>query len=156
MGCSCSGCPEGDIADGVIVIVEVPEGVTMAGGVTGGGGVTAELPLPQPAAYNTEHRKIAVRALLLAKRLPLAASSNIQRFFLANTKTRAIARRINTRISSPGTKGPGIEGGSTAAPLVDTVTVNSAGAPLAIATVAGTWHVAPSGAPEQASDTVPL
>src|SRR5260370_3606084 len=119
MGCSCSGCPEGDIADGVIVIVEVPEGVTMAGGVTGGGGVTAELPLPQPAAYNTEHRKIAVRAPLRAKRLPLAASSNIQRFFLANTKTRAIARRINTPLSSPGPKVPAIQAASTAEHSLD-------------------------------------
>ncbi len=46
---SCSGLPEEDIAADVIVIVEVPEGVTMDGGVTVGGGVTVELPLPQPA-----------------------------------------------------------------------------------------------------------
>ncbi len=50
MAGSCSGLPEEDITAGVIVIVEVPEGVTMDGGVTGGGGVTVELPLPQPAA----------------------------------------------------------------------------------------------------------
>ena len=43
-----------------------------------------------------------------------------------------------------------------APPLVDTVTVKDAGTPLAIETVAGTWHAAPSGAPLQANDTVPL
>ncbi len=44
------GFPEEDIAAGVIVIVEVPDGVTMGGGVTIGGGVTEALPvLPQPA-----------------------------------------------------------------------------------------------------------
>ena len=44
MGCSCSGCPVEDIAVGVIVIVELPAGVTM------GGGVVVTLLLPQPAA----------------------------------------------------------------------------------------------------------
>ncbi|SRR5712692_1654182 len=137
MACSCSACPEEDIAVGEIAIVEVPEGVTMDGGVTGGGGVT-ELPLPQPAAYNTEHRKIAVRALFHAKRLELTTPSNIQRFLLAITKTRATARRINTRILSAGTKRPGIQRGKMPAPLVDTVTVNGAGTPFASDTLAGT------------------
>jgi len=45
MGGNCSGCWVGDIALGVTVIVEVPDGVTM-----GGGGATEALPLPQPAA----------------------------------------------------------------------------------------------------------
>jgi len=45
---SWSGCPEEDIAVSVMMIVEVPEGVTIAGGVTGVG-VVATL-LPQPAA----------------------------------------------------------------------------------------------------------
>ena len=50
IACNCNGCPDEETADGVIVIVEVPEGVTMRGGVTAGGAVTGELPLPQPAA----------------------------------------------------------------------------------------------------------
>ncbi len=50
----------------------------------------------------------------------------------------------------------GIEGGSMAPPLVNTVTVNGAGRPFAIDTLAGTWHVAPSGAPLHASETLPL
>ena len=140
----------------VTMIVEVPEGVTMDGGVTGGGGVTSELPLPQPAAYNTEHKKIAVRAPLRPKRLPLASSSNIQRFPAMINRRRAHAKAGSTRMRAVGLKRHGVDGGSIAAPLVDTVTVKSAGAPLAIATVAGTWHVAPSGAPLQASDTAPL
>lgn len=44
MGCSCSGCPEEDIAVSEMVIVELPGGVTM------GGGVVVALLLPQPAA----------------------------------------------------------------------------------------------------------
>ena len=43
-----------------------------------------------------------------------------------------------------------------ALPLVDTVTVKGVGTPPAIETVEGTWHAAPSGAPLQANDTVPL
>jgi len=43
-----------------------------------------------------------------------------------------------------------------APPLVDTDTVNGAGALLAMDTLAGIWHVAPSGAPPQVNATVPL
>ncbi len=50
MGGNCSGCPEEDIAAGVIVMVEVPEGVTTDGGVMIGGEVVTALPLPQPVA----------------------------------------------------------------------------------------------------------
>src|SRR5260370_39336195 len=71
------------------------------------------------------------------------------------TKRRAKASSKSTRIRAGGAKRHGIEGGSPAAPLVDTVTVKGAGAPFAITTVGGTWHVAPSGMPLQASDTVP-
>ena len=45
MGGSCSGCCVGDIAFMVMVMVEVPGGVT-----TIGGGTVATLVLPQPAA----------------------------------------------------------------------------------------------------------
>ncbi len=68
----------------------------------------------------------------------------------------AKASSKSTRIRAGGGKRHGIEGGSPAAPLVDTVTVKGAGAPFAITTVGGTWHVAPSGVPLQASDTVPV
>ena len=43
MGCNCNGCPEEDIAVGVMTIVEVPDGVTMVAGVT-----AAVLPPPHP------------------------------------------------------------------------------------------------------------
>src|SRR5258708_4055904 len=155
MGCNCNGCPNEDIAPSVMVMVEVPEGVVMDGEVTGGG-VTAEFPLPQPTANNTEHRKAAVRALLHAKRLALRAQSNIRRFRAVITRIKANARSGRIRIPAGGAKSLGIKGSSAAPPLVDTVTVNGTGVPLTIATVAGTWHVAPRGAPLQANDTVPL
>jgi hypothetical protein len=72
------------------------------------------------------------------------------------TKSRAKASSKSTRIRAGGAKRPGIDGGSTEAPLVDTVTAKGAGVLLAIATVAGTWQVALGGAPVQASETVPL
>jgi hypothetical protein len=163
------------------VIVEVPDGVTMEGGVTMGAGVTVALPLPQPAAQITEYRKIAARAPPHAKRLALCAtaalqarrlalgapanferflaltaSCKIQRFLMAPTKIRASARRRTRRIPGGGTRRPGIETGRTAVPLVVTATVSGAGAPLTIATLAGSWQTAASGAPLQESETVPL
>jgi len=155
MGWSWSGIPDKDVADVVSVIVEVPDGVTMdAGGE--GDGVTVGLALPQPAAQNTAHRRIPAKAPQCAQRLARGALSDIQQFLAAFIKTRATASRSSTRIPTGRTKRLGIEGGSMAPPLVDTVTVNGVGTPLAIETVAGTWHAAPSGAPLQESDTVPL
>ena len=43
-----------------------------------------------------------------------------------------------------------------ARPAVETDTVNGAGAPFAMVTEEGTWHVALRGAPLQVSETVPL
>src|SRR5437879_13876897 len=97
---------------------------------------------------------MAVRALH-AKRLAPTAPSKIQRFLAMNTRSRANARSGSKRIPEGGTRRRGIEGGSMALPLVDTVTVNGAGAPFVIDTVAGTWQVALRGAPVQASATVP-
>jgi hypothetical protein len=72
------------------------------------------------------------------------------------TRSRVNARSGSTGIPTKGTKRHGIEGGSMALPLVDTITVNGTWPPFVTVTVAGTWHTAPSGAPLQASDTVPL
>ncbi len=99
---------------------------------------------------------MAARPPLRAKRLARKALSSIERLLPIISRSRANARRGSARIPDGGTKRLGIEGGSAAPPLVDTVTVNGAGAPFAIDTLAGTWHVASSGAPVQASDTVPL
>src|SRR5256885_6289423 len=100
--------------------------------------------------------RIPAKALEYAKRLARSALSNIEHFLATFIKTRASASRSSMRNPSGRTKRCGIEGGNMAPPLVDTVTVKGAGAPLAIETVGGTWHAAPSGAPLQASDTVPL
>jgi hypothetical protein len=43
-----------------------------------------------------------------------------------------------------------------ALPLVTTVTVKGAGAPVLRTTEAGAWHVAPKGAPVQVKEIVPL
>jgi len=137
------------------MIVEVPDGVTTDCGGEGDG-VTVELALPQPAAQNTEHKRIPTKALQYAKRLARRTRSNIERFLATFIKTRASASRSSMRIPTGRTKRSGIEGGEMAPPLVDMVTVNGAATPLTIETVAGTWHAAPSGAPLQANDTVPL
>ncbi len=170
MGCNCNGCPVRDVAAMAMVIVEVPEGVMM-----GGGPVVMVLLLmlllPQPVAWMTEQSRIATIAPFHAKRLtrrpsdirrlfhakrPMWRPSNICRFLTIIAKSRANARRGRTRIPAGGAKRFGIKGGNAAPPLVDMVTVNGAGAPFAIVTVGGTWHIAPSGAPLQASVTVPL
>ena len=142
----------------VMVIVEVPEGVMMGGGGVGAVVTALVLPplLPQPVTLIREQSRIAVRAPLHAKRLGRRASSNIRRFLAIISMSKVNARSGRTRIPSGGRKRLGIESGSTPAPLVDTVTVKGAGVPLAIATLAGAWHTAPSGAPLQTSDTVPL
>lgn len=45
---------------------------------------------------------------------------------------------------------------TSAPPLVTTVTVKAAGAPVLRTTEAGVWHVAPKGAPVQVKEMVPL
>jgi len=154
MGCNCNGCWVRDMADIVMVIVEVPEGVIMGCGAVATVLLLPILP-PQPAASIREKSSIAVRALFHARR-PMRRPSNIQRFLATIARIRANAKSGRTRIPFGGEKSLGIEGGSAAAPLVETVTVKGAGVPLAIATLAGAWHTAPSGAPLQTSDTVPL
>jgi len=74
----------------------------------------------------------------------------------AITSKRTKGRSGSTRMRGGRTKRHGTLGGRKAVPLVRTFTVNGAGAPLAIATVAGTWHVALIGAPLQASEMVPV
>lgn len=48
-----------------------------------------------------------------------------------------------------------VGGAVAAAPLVVTVTLNIAAAPLVTCTLAGTWQDAPTGAPEQTKFMVP-
>lgn len=156
MGCNCNGCPVRDVALMVIVIVEVPEGVMMGGGVVTTLGDGVVMLLPQPVAPITKQSRIAARAPLHAKRRVRVAPSSVQRFLVMITKSRTTARSGRTRIPAGGAKRLGVKCGSAAPPLVDTATVNGAGVPFASVTVAGAWQTAASGAPLQANDMAPL
>lgn len=66
MGCNCSGWPDADMAESEIVMVEVPEGVTIGGG---GGATDAVPPPPQPARMNGMQKIVAERIARRAWRL---------------------------------------------------------------------------------------
>src|SRR5882724_4572231 len=132
MGCSSSGCPEEDIAVGVITIVEVPDGVTMDCWVT------AAFPPPQPAMPRKTQKTAAVRALYLVKRLLPLALPSLRRFLKAIRRTNPSANSGITRCPEMGVTRMGIKGGKLAPPLVATVTVNGEGALLATDTLEGT------------------
>jgi len=73
MGCSnCRAWPDEDAAENEIVMVEVPEGVTIAGG----GGAMATLPPPQPAKPSVTKKMAAERTPKGAKRFLLEARAN--------------------------------------------------------------------------------
>src|SRR3989442_13947590 len=124
MGCSCNGCPEDDIADGVMTIVEVPDGVTMD--CCG----TAALPPPQPAMPRKRQKTATVRAPHFVNRLLPSAFPSLQRFSKATRRTNPSVNSGITRCPETGVRRMGIESGSTAPPLVATVTVNGEGAAI--------------------------
>src|SRR6266849_828423 len=134
MGCSSSGCPEDDVAAGVMTIVEVPAGVMMD--CCG----TAALPPPQPAMPRKTQKTAMVRPLHPVKRPLPSAFPGLRRFLTATRRTNPSVNRGSTRCPETGVKRMGIEGGSTAPPLVATVTVNGEGALLATDTLEGTCH----------------
>lgn len=71
MGCNWSGWPDEELAESEIVMVEVPEGVTIGGG----GGVMDTLPPPpQPARMNGMQKIAAKRIAHRAGRLLRVAS----------------------------------------------------------------------------------
>jgi len=145
--------PRKDIALMVTVIVEVPDGVT-TGGVARGVGATERHFPSRNRAWITEQRKISAGAPLHAKRPARNARSNIHRFIIAFSKTER-APEAGAREFQPQERS--VSESSAAArplPLVVTVTCNDAGTPFAIDTLAGTWHVAPRGAPLHVSDTL--
>ena len=135
MGCNCSGCPDEDIAAGVITIVEVPEGVTMGGGVTAA--LPAALPAPQPLKLTPTQKTTTVNALLNAIRLTLVVFPYTRRFVIATSETRASATNGSKRDPPNGLSRRRIVGGKSAPPLVDTVTVNGDGMPFAMDTLNG-------------------
>jgi len=156
MGCNWSGWPVEDVAVSEIVMVEVPEGVT-----TGGGGVTAALPPPQPAKANGRQKIAAERTAQRTRRLLRAGSWSARRFLPRTVnKKKSRASTIGVGRGTCGTREmggmrSGADGGNWAGPLVVTLTVNVAG-PLASETPAGTWQRAPRGAPLQVNQTVPV
>jgi hypothetical protein len=150
MGWSWSGLPVEDMALGVTIIVEVPEGVMM------GGGTIEAVPPPQPAMPQATQKTALARTVASLKRLGPRAFCKVRRVLEASTRSSASTNKGNTRSPGMGPKRSREKGGALAAPLVVIVTVKGAGAPLEIETLAGTWQAAPRGAPVHVSDTVPV
>jgi hypothetical protein len=139
-----------DMALGVTVIVEVPEGVKM------GGGTMEAVPPPQPATAQDTQKTALAKIVVSLKRLGSSACCKVRRVLEASKRRSASANKGNRRRTGVSLKRSGVYGGEMAEPLVVTVTVNGAGAPPEIETLAGTWQAAPRGAPLQVSDTVPV
>src|SRR5260370_33650015 len=119
MGCSCRDLPDKDVALGVTVIVEVPDGVTTCGGT----GASAALPPPQPATHKSVSSAITAMFLLTAK--PAASWSEGKLLFLATkiSKSMPSASRDRYRRYTKGPRGGAFGNGNMTAPLVVTVTV---------------------------------
>jgi hypothetical protein len=141
MGWSCSGWPDEDVAARVIVMVEVPEGVTTGGGAERGGMAALLLPPPQPAALTNAQKRAALRTPQDAKRfLPEADSNgrNAKKEIRRSSANATSGRSGRSGTLELGSKRTGCEGGKMPEPLVVTVTFNGVGAPLARDRVAGT------------------
>ena len=135
MGWSCSGWPVEDVALSEIVSVEVPEGVTMGGGV-----VIVALPPPQPARKNGMQKMAAERTPRSVGRLLRTGGGNGRAFLLkkANSqKRRASKIGASTGTRETGGVRSGAAGGNCARPLVVTVTLKGAGFPFVTATLEG-------------------
>lgn len=92
MGCSCSGWPVEDVALSEIVMVEVPEGVTI-----GGGGVVMDAALPpQPVSANVIQKIAAWSIPQSARRLVRLAGWGVRRFLVRS------ANKKNSRVSKVG------------------------------------------------------
>lgn len=142
--------PVEDMALGVTVIMEVPEGVMM------GGGTVEAVPPPQPATPQVTQKTALARTVASLKRLGPPACCEVRRVLEASTRISASTNKGNRRRTGVGLKRSGAYGGEMAEPLVVTVTVNGTTAPFEIDTLAGTWQAAPRGAPLHVRDTVPV
>jgi hypothetical protein len=150
MGGSWSGWPVEDMALGVTIIVEVPEGVTI------GGGTTEALPPPQPARPQAAQKTAIARIVASLKCQEPPAFCKVRRVLDERRRTSVSANKGQTRRPGIGLMRSGADNGALAAPLVVTVTVNGTTAPFEIDTLAGTWQAAPRGAPLHVRDTVPV
>ena len=91
MGCNCRDLPDEDVALGVTVIVEVPDGVTTCGGT----GASAALPPPQPATHRSVSSAITAMFLLTAK--PAAGWSEGKLLFLATKISKSMPSATRDR-----------------------------------------------------------
>jgi len=91
MDCNCRDLPDEDVALGVTVIVEVPDGVTTRGGT----GASAALPPPQPATHKSVSSAITAMFLLTAK--PTTGSSERELLFLATKISKSMPSATRDR-----------------------------------------------------------
>lgn len=92
MGCSWSGCPVEELAVREIVMVEVPEGVTIGGG----GAVMDAAPPPQPVSAKVIQKTAAWSIPQSARRLVRLAGWGVRRFLVRS------ANRKKSRVSKVG------------------------------------------------------
>ena len=147
------GFPDADIAVSVTVIAEVPDGVTRGAGTTA---AAPELPPPQPASGTSMQSAITVRTVVCVQQLVIVGPGDALRMLAKKSKTSAVSATPKTRRPVLGVNRKGICGGILAAPLVVTITANGTAAPLVTERVEGTWHAAPTGAPLQAREMLPV
>jgi hypothetical protein len=124
--------PVEDMALGVTVIVEVPEGVKM------GGGTMEAVPPPQPATPQATQKTALARTVESLKRMGPPACCEVRSVLEARRRTSASAKMGNRRRTGVGLRRRGAYGAEIAEPLVVTVTVNGTTAPFEIDTLAGT------------------
>src|SRR5215469_6673189 len=136
MGCNWRGWPAEEVALSEIVMVEVPEGVTIGGGVV----VVALLP-PQPAKKNGMERIATAKRTPQSVRRLLRTAHGSTRAFLpkdaSSRKRRASKVGAGRGTREMGGMRSGAVGGNWAGPLVVTVTLKGAGFPFVTATVEG-------------------
>ena len=98
MGWSWSGWPVEDMALGVTVMVEVPEGVKM------GGGTSEAVPPPQPATAQAREKTTLARIVTSLKRPGLPAFCKVRRVLEVSKRRSASARKGNRRKPGVGLK----------------------------------------------------
>ena len=155
-GCNCNGWPVEDVADSVITIVEVPEGVTTGGGVTGCGATLALPDPPHPPKTKTTNSSLAASKPDSKKCFVVKTALELRKFLKSSKTAIAIASKDSARKTPSGWNRISESGRTCAGPRVWMLTVNMAAAPVEIEAVIGAWQTAPVGAPLQDKATVPL
>src|SRR5580693_991043 len=112
MGWSWSGLPVEDMALGVTVIVEAPEGVMM------GGGTMEAVPPPQPARPQAAQKTAIARIVASLKCQEPPAFCKVRRVLDERRRTSVSANKGQTRRPGVGLKRSGAYGGEMEEPLV--------------------------------------